>query len=94
MTIVKKVTLGAGDTVQTRKERIENLYNNISTLQAELKEIVRPYVEKDEDMWFIDFICIPHWDCEKSPVGWCVYNKEKDAAWDNCIFCGLAYERK
>lgn len=34
------------------------------------------------------------WDCEDSPSGKCVYNLESDAAQDQCLFCGLPWERK
>jgi hypothetical protein len=33
------------------------------------------------------------WDCD-GPLGKCVYNTEEDPAMDQCLFCGLPYERK
>ena len=33
------------------------------------------------------------WECEKSPVGICVYS-EWDSVHDHCIFCGDPDERK
>lgn len=33
------------------------------------------------------------WECD-NPLGYCVYNVEKDPVWDNCIFCGQPHERK
>ena len=33
------------------------------------------------------------WDCDKSPLGICFYNKE-DGAMDDCIFCHNPDERK
>lgn len=35
-----------------------------------------------------------HWDCPESPTDHCVYNREKDPAQDDCLFCHQPYERK
>ena len=34
------------------------------------------------------------WDCEKSPIGLCVYDSMKDRAHDHCVFCHGPEERK
>jgi hypothetical protein len=34
------------------------------------------------------------WNCEKSPIGLCVYHHFKDPAHDQCMFCGNPSERK
>lgn len=34
------------------------------------------------------------WGCEKSPIGWCVYDKVEDPAHDSCVFCGEPEKRK
>jgi len=34
------------------------------------------------------------WDCEKSPVGKCVYDFLEDPCMDSCIFCHDPEERK
>lgn len=77
-----------------KKERIMDLHKGITTLEGEIKSIICPHVEEGGDLWFVDYVCMPTWDCKESPVGWCVYNKYKDPALDNCIFCGEPYERK
>lgn len=88
------------DERQERKNKIEDLTEQIIKLQGEIKNIIEPHVREaiephiEENLWFLDYVCVPHWNCDESPFGWCVYNKEKDSVWDNCIFCGKAYERK
>ena len=37
---------------------------------------------------------IGEWDCDKSPLGLCVYDKVNDPALDDCIFCHEPHERK
>lgn len=34
------------------------------------------------------------WDCEKSPVGYCMYHRWEDTAMDGCLYCGEPHERK
>lgn len=34
------------------------------------------------------------WDCNKSPVGTCVYDFFQDPCRDSCLFCGDPEERK
>jgi len=34
------------------------------------------------------------WECEGSPTGYCAYDKSKDPAMDQCLFCGNPHERK
>lgn len=34
------------------------------------------------------------WQCNKSPVGKCVYDSIEDPACDCCVFCGQPDERK
>ncbi len=42
-----------------------------------------------------DDIVVPGtWDCEKSPVGKCVYDFYQDPARDCCLYCGQPEERK
>ena len=74
-----------------RKSELERLDKEIKKLKDQMGEILRPWIGD----WFdhFEYVCIPFWDCELSPVGWCVYNNETDPAHDNCLFCGLPLER-
>lgn len=45
----------------------------------------------DDAQWFHVSVA---WDCPKSPFGWCMYHIIHDRAYDNCVFCGQAHERK
>lgn len=75
------------------KERLEDLQQQIDLLKAKIDEILRPVI--GDDKWFSHhYVCPAGWNCEKSPVGWCVYNDDVDRIHDNCIYCGQAHERK
>lgn len=78
--------------LKERKDKLKTLHEQIKSIKHEMGEIIRPFIE---DEWWIGFeyICIPFWDCPKSPVGWCVYNHETDPAHDNCIYCNEPLER-
>lgn len=39
-------------------------------------------------------IVIGEWDCDKSPIGVCVYDRVEDPACDYCVFCHQPDERK
>ena len=79
------------------------------TLAAELRESIHECSEKiDEITWHrntlvkslwsgfdgLAHIITYNWECEKSPVGWCVYHHWDDPAHDDCIFCHGPDERK
>jgi hypothetical protein len=34
------------------------------------------------------------WDCDKSPIGWCIMDWEDDWGEPCCVYCGDAEERK
>jgi hypothetical protein len=33
------------------------------------------------------------WECEKSPIGFCLYNNKEDPQAEHCIHCGEPYVR-
>lgn len=39
-------------------------------------------------------IAIGDWNCDKSPIGFCVYDIIEDPACDYCVFCHQPDERK
>jgi hypothetical protein len=41
-----------------------------------------------------DDLVIGAWDCDKSPIGKCVYDDPADRNHDFCLFCGDPEERK
>lgn len=75
-----------------RKKKLADLYAQMKKLEVEMREIFLPFIEEEWKATF-DYKCIPFWDCDQSPVGWCVYNHDTDPAHDNCIYCGLPLER-
>ena len=41
-----------------------------------------------------DLVITQTWDCETSPIGYCVYEDTKDPMHDDCLFCHDPEERK
>ena len=66
----------------------DDLQNKIDILVALLVQKNFPEIAAD------DIHCSFYWECEKSPFGWCVYNKLDDPAADQCLYCGQPLERK
>lgn len=79
------------------------------TLAADLQDAISECTEKiDEIQWHrstlvqslwsgfdnLAHVMTFHWECEKSPIGWCVYHHWDDLAHDDCIFCHEPDERK
>lgn len=93
------------DTVKNFNEKIKELQDRISNLEeakaAFMKGIVN-YALNCADSAHRDCcgakpreLAIPEtWECEKSPVGTCVYNDRKDPMHDDCLFCHDPEERK
>ena len=74
-------------------EKLEDIAQNLSLLRAKVGAILRPVI--GDSKWFAgSYVCPATWDCEQSPIGWCVYNEYVDRTHDNCVFCGQAEERK
>lgn len=72
------------------KENLQDIQEKITNLHCEIHIILDKHLGEDEGQWHT----VGEWDCEKSPVGLCVYHFIEDPAKDNCIFCGNPQERK
>lgn len=72
----------------------------LEDLEYELGELQEEICRKRLDLIFDETglqeseIYIGDWDCDSSPIGFCVYDIVEDQSCDSCVFCGLPYERK
>lgn len=64
----------------------------ISDLYTEIEEVLSQYAGEGEGQWLT--VGGGFWECEKSPVGICVYHRIYDRPHDSCIFCHEPEERK
>lgn len=74
------------------KNDIRGMLEAISEAHSEIHSVLDRFVGEGEGQWFT--VGEGFWECEKSPVGICVYHKIHDRAHDSCIFCGEPEERK
>ncbi len=74
----------------THKELCKKIQRKRLELKWEIDSILDEHLGEGEGQWHI----VGGWDCEKSPIGLCIYNPFKDPAKDSCIFCGGPHERK
>jgi len=75
--------------------QITELNTSIETLQeieSDLNDQRLKMIVPNPDKYY-DYV-IGHWECKKSPIGECVYDKVEDPAYDDCIFCSNPYERQ
>ena len=69
---------------------IRDRQKQLAVIDYEIDQIAEKHFED-----YSPFIhLIGRWECEKSPLGLCVYDREKDPASDGCIFCKNPHERK
>ena len=71
-------------------KRIGEIRREITELQLEREMILDHYLGEGEGQDHR----VGVWNCEKSPIGVCVYHRFKDRASDQCIYCGEPHERK
>jgi hypothetical protein len=74
----------------TDKEQILKLEEKRYECLHSIHLILDKHLGEDEGQWH----WVSEWDCDKSPVGLCVYNPFEDRAKDFCIYCGNPNERK
>lgn len=72
------------------KDQIKLRRKNILSINNEIIEIA---ISKMDNFYPIKHV-IGTWDCEKSPLDLCVYDRFEDNCLDECIFCGDPSERK
>lgn len=58
------------------------------------KQVAHLIKDDGESLLMCDFAIGFTWECEKSPIGLCIYNSYKDGAHDFCLICGDPEERK
>lgn len=73
---------------------------NLVEMEDELDTLKTEIQQKKYDLIFDitglqqSEIFIGDWDCDKSPIGKCVYDNIEDSAHDFCVFCHQPDERK
>ena len=68
-------------------QSIETMQEVASDISDQILILIVPDTKR-----FYDYV-IGHWECKKSPIGECVYDKKQDPAYDDCIFCHSPDER-
>lgn len=71
-------------------EKIADIKRQRLELRKQQEEILDKYLGEGEGQWYH----VGEWECEKSPIGLCIYHYLDDRALDHCIFCGNPNERK
>lgn len=73
------------------RNKIQELRREQEILEAKVSQVAQEGMPEYNSLWYVisDF-----WKCEKSPIGLCVYDDEKDQYHDDCIFCHNPEERK
>ena len=72
------------------KEKIRTLRSIVYDIECEALESIQ---DKLEGGGLCHEIGIT-WNCDKSPIGLCVYDNLEDKAHDDCVFCHQPQERK
>lgn len=76
------------------KNAIANLWARIDAARSQIDQIAKAYIP---DFHFLDYKVSDFWDCEKSPIGWCVFKREEirgQLVLTTCRYCGGPVERK
>lgn len=76
--------------IEKAKDRIDDLRMDKAQAENAIDAVVRRLFPEYSNV----ANTLGSWDCDKSPVGLCIYNHLDDPAMDNCIFCGEPHERK
>lgn len=81
------------------KEQIRKLEGKKAKLNIKIGELIKPYVPDNvknvsTGLVYEWYRVSTFWDCEKSPIGCCMYNHNEDRFHDSCLFCGDPEERK
>lgn len=79
------------------EEEIRLLQRELNTKKADLRDLQWKAIRVTQGSDISD-LTIPvesdNWDCEVSPIGYCVYDEAEDSALDECLYCGHPNERK
>jgi hypothetical protein len=76
------------------REAIKTRWKIVDRAKAEVEEIARKFIP---DYHFLDYRVSNFWECDKSPIGWCVFKLEEkygNLHPTHCKFCGQPVERK
>lgn len=72
----------------------------LQDMEFELEELQKAIQNKKYDLVFDvtglqpKEIIFGDWDCDKSPIGTCVYDRVEDPACDCCVFCNEPDDRR
>ena len=74
-------------------KQIDDLRITIDSCNHQINEIARKHIP---DFHFLDHKVSTFWDCDKSPIGMCVWNLDEGRFNNNCHcrYCGGPVERK
>jgi hypothetical protein len=76
------------------RELIGSHWRAIDRAQSEVNEIAKLVIP---DFHFLDYAVSNFWECDKSPIGWCVFKLEEIGGAlrkTHCRYCGGPVERK
>ena len=77
------------------KDNVQDIFSACEDAQQEIEFLKSRIVKQvfPEFDWMYQVISY-EWECEDSPIKYCVYDVVADPAHDDCIFCGGPEERK
>jgi hypothetical protein len=81
-------------TPQECAAKIKAFRRQIGALQSDIDNIAHEHIA---DFHFCDYQASTFWDCEKSPIGMCVFSVRFDGmhrSLGDCRYCGEPTERK
>lgn len=84
---------------KTVRQLLIDLEEDNCIINDQIGELIKPFVPEDVQnvspgLIFDWYPISTFWNCQKSPIGCCMYSKNEDRAHDSCLFCGEPEERK
>ena len=81
------------------REKIKQLEGQKREIDYLIGLLIKPHVPDDvknvsAGLVYSWYPVSTFWDCEKSPIGCCMYNHNEDRVHDTCLFCREPEERK
>jgi len=84
-------------------DQLQEARDRVSRLEYKLKELVIEdhdppkttiMVKPSIHLTTLEVVIGSRWECPDSPFAHCAYNRWKDRAHDECLYCGEPEERK
>lgn len=81
------------DTVVMFRDKIDSLQRKIQSCESEIDQLAKKQIT---EFHFLDHKVSKFWDCDKSPIGKCVWDISEKGFYIDCacIYCGNPVERK